>query len=116
MILSTYLEKGGWALTDQYSTRDACWFYVVLSAGFCFTTQGLITLRMVRTEELPRAMSARMVMGVLADIWDAAADNVGKIRIIDDPKVGTDCCVRNELRYLNFVLQLGGWSHLNIGR
>lgn len=49
--------------------------------------EGLITLRMVRTEELPRAMSARMVMGVLADIWDAAADNVGKIRIIDEPKI-----------------------------
>ncbi|KAG0615496.1 hypothetical protein M758_5G046000 [Ceratodon purpureus] len=49
--------------------------------------EGLMTLRMIRTEELPRAVSARMVMGVLADIWQVAADNVGKIRIIDDPKV-----------------------------
>ena len=47
-----------------------------------------MTLRLIRTEEWPRAVSARMVMGVLSDIWQEAADNVGKIRIIDDPKVG----------------------------
>jgi ATP-dependent RNA helicase DDX21 len=46
-----------------------------------------MTLRLIRTEDLPRAVSARMVMGVLSDIWQVAADNVGKIRIIDDPKV-----------------------------
>lgn len=34
-----------------------------------------------------RPLSPRVVMGVLSDIWQMAADRVGKIRVIDDPKV-----------------------------
>lgn len=31
-------------------------------------------------------MTPRVVMGVLSDIWQTAADKVGKIKIVDDPK------------------------------
>ncbi|KAG0569832.1 hypothetical protein KC19_6G118900 [Ceratodon purpureus] len=47
--------------------------------------EGLTTLRLVRPRG-SRPMSARVVMGILSDIWQTAADKVGKIKIIDDPK------------------------------
>lgn len=40
---------------------------------------------------MPRPVSPRMVMGVLSNIWQTAADKVGKIRVIDDPKVQGAC-------------------------
>lgn len=40
---------------------------------------------------MPRPVSPRMVMGVLSDIWQTAADKVGKIRVIDDPKIQGAC-------------------------
>lgn len=40
---------------------------------------------------MSRPVSPRMVMGVLSDIWQTAADKVGKIRVIDDPKIQGAC-------------------------
>jgi hypothetical protein len=48
--------------------------------------QGWTTLKWVRTAP-SRPVSARMLMGALADIWQTAADKVGKIRVIDDRQV-----------------------------
>ncbi|CAM6007903.1 unnamed protein product [Sphagnum balticum] len=48
--------------------------------------EGLTTLRLVRMSS-SQPLGPRVVMGVLSDIWQAAADNVGKIRVIADPKV-----------------------------
>lgn len=31
-------------------------------------------------------MSPRVVMGILSDIWQPAADSVGKIKVVDDAK------------------------------
>ncbi|KAG0625387.1 hypothetical protein M758_2G051100 [Ceratodon purpureus] len=47
--------------------------------------EGLTTLRLVRPKT-SRPMTPRVVMGVLSDIWQTAADKVGKIKIVDDPK------------------------------
>jgi ATP-dependent RNA helicase DDX21 len=48
--------------------------------------EGWTTLKWVRTAP-SRPVSARMLMGALADIWQTAADKVGKIRVIDDRQV-----------------------------
>jgi hypothetical protein len=48
--------------------------------------QGWTTLKWLRTAP-SRPVSARMLMGALADIWQTAADKVGKIRVIDDRQV-----------------------------
>ncbi|KAH9546848.1 hypothetical protein CY35_11G003000 [Sphagnum magellanicum] len=45
--------------------------------------EGWTTLKWLRTAP-SRPVSARMLMGALADIWQTAADKVGKIRVIDD--------------------------------
>ena len=58
----------------------------LMMRGFCFVWQGLTTLRLVRPKS-SRPLSPRVVMGVLSDIWQMAADRVGKIRVIEDPKV-----------------------------
>ncbi|KAL3694990.1 hypothetical protein R1sor_008641 [Riccia sorocarpa] len=51
--------------------------------------EGIMTLRIIRTNKAKggRLMSPRSVMGTLADIYPAAADQVGKIKIIDDRNV-----------------------------
>ena len=49
-----------------------------------------MTLRLVRPKT-SRPLSPRIVMGVLSDIWQPAADSVGRIKIVDDPKA--DCAV-----------------------
>ncbi|BBN05938.1 ATP-dependent RNA helicase DDX21 [Marchantia polymorpha subsp. ruderalis] len=51
--------------------------------------EGLTTLRLIRTNKAKggRLVSARAVMGTLADIYPAAADQVGKIKIIDDRNI-----------------------------
>ncbi|KAL2632790.1 hypothetical protein R1flu_004269 [Riccia fluitans] len=51
--------------------------------------EGILTLRIIRTNKAKggRLTSPRSVMGTLADIFPAAADQVGKIKIIDDRSV-----------------------------
>jgi len=50
--------------------------------------QGKTTLRVVRTgSRSGQPISARVVSGMLSSIYPPAADNVGKICIIDDPNV-----------------------------
>ncbi|CAM6129401.1 unnamed protein product [Calypogeia fissa] len=51
--------------------------------------EGITTLRIIRTNKArgSRLTSARAVMGTLADIYKSAADQVGKIKILDDPNV-----------------------------
>ncbi|KAK7337626.1 hypothetical protein VNO77_18209 [Canavalia gladiata] len=49
--------------------------------------QGWITLQLTRDSDTRRYFSARSVTGFLADVYSAAADEVGKIHLIADERV-----------------------------
>jgi ATP-dependent RNA helicase DDX21 len=71
--------------TNQIQEKEPCFTPAVLTWIFALFWQGLTTLSLVKPKS-SRPMTPRVVMGILSDIWQTAADKVGKIKIVDDPK------------------------------
>jgi ATP-dependent RNA helicase DDX21 len=79
------LEEDGTAAFAAALAHLAGFTQLPTSRSLITHEEGLTTLRMVRPRS-SRPMSARVVMGILSDIWQTAADRVGKIKIVDDAK------------------------------